>query len=581
VELIERGLQASIRNAWQGIPIVVLEGLRASGKTTLANSVAAPDRIFSLANPETLRRATSDPRGFLESLPHGSVVDEAQLVPGLTLVAKTLVDDRTGVPGQFLFTGSSRISRTDLGGSDALAARARWLRVEPFAQCEIEGAPRDVVTALFEEDPRSWTVEPVLHADLIRRFSAGGLPTLMGSDQKRRRIDLAEYSSSLFSGDIYRTGKNREGILRLFRHLCATSSHLEVFDRIQADLSLGKSTIQGYIDALIDVFLIEAVEGYRANPAKRITEKRRLFVADPAFAAEALGVSSATALFESEHGAFVETFVAAELRRLFGWSTSLPLRLLHWRRNNNDEVDLVVERHDDKVLALEIKAGRVLRAAGRGIQVFREEYPNSFHRGFVLHSGDHVEQLAKDVWAVPFSALWMIGERIDRVAPASSLIDRLAIAREKITLDIAAAAADSASQQEALIIKRIANAERRFLGAQDLFEPVAETLEALGCVVERGEPALVTSKSAVLWHGSRALKFSMQNRTQDLTLQARIKTNQIGSIDWVLSSGDFGFSESFTTAWSQDALPELEACFGSFAEALPQIFQNMTKPAAT
>ena len=575
MELFPRGLQASIRDAWQGIPIVVLEGLRASGKTTLASSVAAPDRIFSLADPQTLRRAVTDPRGWLESLPHGSVVDEAQLVPGLTLVAKTLVDDRAGIPGQFLFTGSSRISRTDLGGSDALAARARWIRVEPFAQCEIEGTPRDVVTALFEEDPRSWSVEPVLHPDLIRRFSAGGLPTLRSSNPKQRRINLGQYSAALFSGDIYRTGKNREGILRLFRHLCATSSHLEVFDRIQGDLNLSKSTIQGYIDALIDVFLVEAVEGYRSNPAKRITEKRRLFVADPAFAAVALGLSNETAIFESEHGAFVETIVAAELKRLFGWSSSLPLELLHWRRNNNDEVDLVVQRHDDMVLALEIKAARALSSAGKGIQAFRHEHPDTFHRGFVLHSGDHVEQLAQDVWALPFSALWMIGERVGRTPVTPNLADRLAMAREKIMFD-ASASAGSASQLEAVTKARIANAHQRFLQVQGLFDPVVKTLKALGCSVELGKVEMESNMPSVIWNGSRTLKLGIHNRTQDLRLQARVLSKEVDSIDWLLSSGKFGFSKSVTTLWSEDPLSELEDRFGAFADVLPQIFQDLT-----
>ena len=104
---------------------MVLEGLRATGKTTLAKQIVAPDRFFSLAEPPALARAQSDPQGWLEGLPVGSAVDEAQLAPGLTLAAKALVDTRPVTPGQFLFTGSSRISRSELGGSDALAGAGR------------------------------------------------------------------------------------------------------------------------------------------------------------------------------------------------------------------------------------------------------------------------------------------------------------------------------------------------------------------------------------------------------------------------------------------------------------------------
>lgn len=383
------------------MPIVVLEGLRATGKTTLARAAVPPDRFFDLTDQATLARATSDPLGWLEALPFGSAVDEAQLVPGLTLVAKTLVDQRGGSPGQFLFTGSSKISRTGLGGTDPLVGRARWLRIEPLAQCEIEGTPRDVISALFDDDPRSWTVDPVHHRDLTARFVGGGLPTLRLVDDAALGLQLDQFGEGLFGADAYQTGKNRDGILRLFRHLCAASSDIKNFQNIQRKTELRKETVHGYLDDLSNVFLIGTLEGYKPDAAKRITEKQRLFVTDPAFAAVGLGVTRNSELFDSEKpeksnaGKFLETVVATELRRLTGWSRTARLKLLHWRVDSASEVDVVVERADEKVLAIEVKAARKLgRDADKGVNAFRKQYPDTFHRGFVIHAGDHVEQLS-------------------------------------------------------------------------------------------------------------------------------------------------------------------------------------------
>ena len=68
-----------------------------------------------------------------------------------------------------------------------------------------------------------------------------------------------------------------------------------------------------------------------------------------------------------------------------------------------------------------MKAARSLgKGAGSGIAAFRAEYPNFFHRGYVIHAGDHVQQLAHDVWSIPFSALWMIGDEIRPTRSAPS-----------------------------------------------------------------------------------------------------------------------------------------------------------------
>jgi uncharacterized protein len=206
-------MQETLERAWRSMPVVVLEGLRVTGKTTLARSIVGEDRFVSLADEQTLKRAKADPLGWLEALPFGVAVDEAQLVPGLSIAAKDLVDRRGGRPGQFLLTGSSRISRTELGGSDPLAGRARRLRLEPFTQCEIDGTPQDIITALFDSDPRQWDTQPTRHSDVVQRFAPGGLPLIRAAGPESRSEGLAEYVDALFAGDIYRTGRDTAAVV--------------------------------------------------------------------------------------------------------------------------------------------------------------------------------------------------------------------------------------------------------------------------------------------------------------------------------------------------------------------------------
>lgn len=460
-------MQGVLDRAWQSSPVVVLEGLRVTGKTTLAQAAVGENRYVSLADEQTRHRALADPKGWLEALPEGVAVDEAQLVPGLTVAAKDLVDRRGGRPGQFLLTGSSRISRHELGGSDALAGRARRLRLEPFAQCEIDGTPLDVITALFDTDPRRWNTEPTQHRDLVRRFAAGGLPLIRSGHPADRTVGLTEYVEALFAGDIYRTGRDTNTVIRLFHHLAGTSSDLEFGSRLATTLEISQPTVRNYLAMLIEVFLVEPIEAYRPDPRKRITDRRRLFVTDPAFVADALGVRDSAGLFDADHGTFLETLTATELHRLAGWSKSAPVRITHWRRAERDEVDLVLERPDGRVIAIEVKAARSLQAkAGNGIDQFRNAYPDQFHRGFVFHAGDHVESLADNVWSVPFSVLWTVGE------PAEVTLEaRLARAVEVIRTARRRPEASAIEQTQAFELLRRAAADLATIG---------ETLRSLG-----------------------------------------------------------------------------------------------------
>lgn len=56
-----------------------------------------------------------DPLRFLHDLPTPVTIDEAQLLPDLTLWIKRVIDDRAGMPGQFILTGSARLGRDHCG----------------------------------------------------------------------------------------------------------------------------------------------------------------------------------------------------------------------------------------------------------------------------------------------------------------------------------------------------------------------------------------------------------------------------------------------------------------------------------
>jgi uncharacterized protein len=414
-ENLPRGLIPTIERAWVTRPVVVLEGLRATGKSTIARDLVDPARFRTLADYADRTRAVDDLKGWLESLPEGAVVDEAQLVPNLQLGVKQIVDSRGATPSQFLLTGSARLNTRELGGSDPLTGRVRRLRLHPFTQSEIERLPLDTITALFDEDPRTWSIPKCDHNEIIRRASAGGFPTMRLLDSIDRSAALDSYVPDLFTGNVYSTRRDIERLVRFFRWLVGRSGSVRNVRQFAEATELAPETIHAYLDELAEVHLIESVRGFRPGQDHRETERERIFVSDPSFVAAALPIDPSLLMQDNNaFGRLLETFVATELMRVLGWSAT-SAQLFHWRENDRYEVDLVLERRDGSLVGIEIKASRsATESHTSGLRRLRDRYQQRFVRGYVLHSGDNTTRFDDTIWALPFSALWTIGSETPR-----------------------------------------------------------------------------------------------------------------------------------------------------------------------
>ena len=411
--MLPRGLSATIERAWASRSVVVLEGLRATGKSTIARTMMPPAQFRTFADDAERRIAAADLRGWLEALPTSVAIDEAQLIPNLQLGVKQIVDARGATPSQFLLTGSARLNTRELGGSDPLTGRVRRLRLHPFSQSEIEGRPLDTITALFEADPQSWAPGSCDHREVIRRATAGGFPTMRNLEPVDRPVEFDAYVRDLFSGNVHTTRRDVERLTRFFRWLTGRSGSVRNIRAFAESTELANDTVHAYLNELAEVHLVESIRGFRPGQDHRETERERIFVADPAFVTSALSADPDVLQRNTDvYGRLLETFVATELLRILGWSTT-SAQLFHWRENNRHEVDLIIERNDGALIGIEVKASRSAAAAHTsGLRRLRNRYPGTFLRGYVLHAGDHITRFDDTLWALPFSALWTVGAAV-------------------------------------------------------------------------------------------------------------------------------------------------------------------------
>lgn len=123
--LYPRHLRPRVDEALRDTPVVLVNGPRRAGKTTLVQQFAGPRRRYlTLDDAATLLSAQEDPVGLVRGLDR-AVIDEVQRAPRLLLALKQAVDqDRR--PGRFLLTGSANLLLVP-GVADSLAGRMETL----------------------------------------------------------------------------------------------------------------------------------------------------------------------------------------------------------------------------------------------------------------------------------------------------------------------------------------------------------------------------------------------------------------------------------------------------------------------
>src|SRR5262245_6992522 len=109
--MIRRHITERLLAALRRAPVVLLQGARQTGKSTLVKWLAAGRHraeYLTLDDAVTLAAAQRDPAGFLGGFTGNLILDEVQKAPQLLPAIKIEVD-RDRRPGRFLLTGSANV----------------------------------------------------------------------------------------------------------------------------------------------------------------------------------------------------------------------------------------------------------------------------------------------------------------------------------------------------------------------------------------------------------------------------------------------------------------------------------------
>jgi hypothetical protein len=98
--------------------------------------------------------------------------------------------------------------------------------------------------------------------------------------------------------------------------------------------------------------------------------------------------------------------VVGELRKQISW-TDPRTALYHFRTAAGLEADVVLEKPDGSVAAIEVKASVTIAASDfAALQTLRDELGKQFRAGVVPYLGDQIVPFGDKLWLVPLPALW-------------------------------------------------------------------------------------------------------------------------------------------------------------------------------
>jgi len=388
-------------------PVVLVNGPRQCGKTTLVRTELDPQRAYyTLDDDTTLASVRSDPTGFIRDIDI-AMIDEVQRAPDLLRAIKRSVDDDRR-PGRFLLTGSANILTLPTV-AESLAGRMEIVTLLPLAQSEIRRISSNFLDNAFAGRLTAPQIS-IVGKDLADAIVVGGYPEMISRDSPNRRAAWArDYVRAVVERDVRDIAEieKLEQMPLLLRSLAQHSGQLVNFTQLAGQIRLDDKTARRYVGLFEQLFLVRRIEPWFRNQMKRLVKTPKLHFLDSGLLAAMLGITADRAMKDRGlFGPLLETFVVGEVLKLSTWCDTAPT-LYHFRDKDLDEVDLVVEDNTGAVVGIEVKAAAsVSNSDFKALRKVAQAAGDAFRIGVVLYDGDKVLPFGDRLHAAPLSCLW-------------------------------------------------------------------------------------------------------------------------------------------------------------------------------
>jgi len=404
-----------------GLPAIALEGPKAVGKTETAARRAAT--VCRLDDPGQLELFKAAPHRLVAGDPP-VLIDEWQRLPSSWDLVRRSVDEDPS-PARFLLTGSASPSEAPTHSG---AGRIVTVRMRPMSLAERGLTEPNVhLSALLRGDrPDLGGTTSVGLSDYAAEIVASGFPAIRNTTGRILRAQLDGYLDRIVERDFVEAGhriRNAGALRRWLTAYAAATSTTASYEMIRDAASAGendkpaKTTTGPYRATLEQLWMIEEVPAWAPtrNRLRRLGASPVHQLADPALAARLLGVDVDALLADAPAGppiprdgtllgALFESLMTLSIRT---YAQANEARVSHLRtRGGEHEIDLILERGDGRIVAIEIKLTANVRDDDlRHIEWLQSSIGDDLLDAIVITTGTDAYRRADGIGIVPAALL--------------------------------------------------------------------------------------------------------------------------------------------------------------------------------
>jgi uncharacterized protein len=332
--MISRHIAPILRNRLEKFPVLSLTGPRQSGKTTLLRNEFPDYKYFNLERIDLRELILSDPVGFLNDQGPKVILDEAQRIPELFSYIQVISDERA-TPGQYILSGSQSFLMNDRI-SQSLAGRTHISHLMPFDMGEISLPSQHISQTIFN----------------------GFYPRLHQS-----KIEATEFYPSYIQTYVERDVRSLKAIENLntfstFLGLCAgRTGQILNLSSLANDAGITVNTAKSWLSLLESSFILFRIYPFHKNFNKRMIKAPKLYFYDTGLACSLLKIKYAESIkTHFMYGSLYENLIISEIIKTHYHKGENP-SIYYWRESNGTEIDCIIEKSNQKILAIEIKGG--------------------------------------------------------------------------------------------------------------------------------------------------------------------------------------------------------------------------------
>lgn len=405
---------------------VVLTGAKWVGKTETALRFA--NTVYELDHPDVMGEVRRRPDLLTEGEPP-ILIDEWHLYPKAWDLVRRAVD-REKVAGRFILTGSAFWPKdARLHGG---AGRMRSLDMRPLslAERQIQQPSVSLADLLGDEVTSISGHSSVRLEDYAFEIVASGLPGVRLGPSDSYRDLLEDYVTFMLMREIEdTTGQTyrRPHLLREWlRSYAGATSTMQTFENIRADAHAGAGTVPSrttagqYQSTLAQLCVLEPLAAWERKwpQVGNVVKSATHHLVDPGLAAVMLR-ASVPVLVGGQWGLappqrnrtlFGMLFQSLVTQSVRVYAQTNRAEVSHLRtvtnREMTREVDLLVERWDGKVLAIEVKLSAAVRARHKShLYWLRERLGPKLLDAVIINTGSEAYRDDDGIAVVPAALL--------------------------------------------------------------------------------------------------------------------------------------------------------------------------------